>query len=568
MPMSMLLTSRLGVLNRGVRKIAPWEGIADTFAIVLRRLRSAYLVHWFGTGIPISGIDLRVAIVNMADLRARWQAIGGDRPPRPRPAVGPNLTEPLFGWTGMLVGAFASPINSMLLGAALARLMPRWWTILLGATNWLTFGLLGTAVLGAAATIGGLGLAWGMLAFGISGQAGPMYDLLGAVTEIAAPLERLWQQLIGPRASVRNPVLRQALLLGDAVAALVAQLLGAFAVLIERVAPLLDPIRIGLFAAVGIVTELGLAIGFVLGQIIDVASWLISGYASPASIVSLLSGGLSTIFRTIGRRMAGLWTRLSDAFSVFAARASAAASTWWRTAEPFVRSQTIDHPTVAFVRSFIGGVEVAAGWRRRVASPSRPSAPASPPGPISRYVRRKVIEALHIPTTVPRLPTLPTLPSLPSADTFGALAGQLGDLPFAPNPLALDAAARAALDRARRPPSVFADQAAQLARQADAAGRARAVEVATYLSLADRIVAPAAAAQVRRLENLLSTIDAAIRPSRTLPVRDLPPPTALRPVIRTLRVRADGATRETLDGWVREVRRRLDAEPYPLPAGA
>jgi hypothetical protein len=560
----MLLTSRLGVINRGVRRIAPWEGVADTFGLVLRRLRNAYLVHWFGTGIPISGIDLRVAIVNMAELRARWQAVGGDRPPGTRAAVGPNLTEPLFGWTGMLVGTLASPINSMLLGAAVARLLPRWWTILLGATNWIAFGLIGTAVLGAVATIGGLGLAAGMLALGISGQAGPLYDLLGAVTEIARPLERLWQQLIGPRSSVRNPVLRAALLVGDATAALVSLLLGAFAVLIARVAPLLDPVRTGILAVVGIVTELGAVLAFTLGQVLEAVGWLLD--EAPMAIANRLLNGLSSIFRTIGRRMAALWTRISVAFSVFGARAAVEVAAWWRVARPFVRGQTIDHPTVAFVRSFIGSAEVAGGWWRRGSPAARTS---TPPGPVGRFVRRTIVRALRIPTTVPRLPTLPSLPELPSADAFGTLAGQLGGLPFAPNPLALGPDARAALDRARRPPSVFAGEAAEVARQADAAARGRAIELAAYLSLAERIVAPAAGGYVRTLENRLSAIDAAIRPSRTLPVRDLPPPTTLRPVIRTLRVRAaDGMTRDALDGWVREVRRRLDAEPYPVPVGA
>src|SRR5262249_30870904 len=98
---------------------------------------------------------------------------------------------------------------------------------------------------------------------------------------------------------------------------------------------------------------------------------------------------------------------------------------------------------------------------------------------------------------------------------------------------------------------------------------ARTLEVATYLSLARRVVGPAAATGVRGLEDVLARIDAVIRTDRQrLPVKDVPEPTQLTPVIRRLRVRSRGRTSEALQGWVDDLRRELNADPYTIPAGA
>ena len=71
-------------------------------------------MHWFGTALPSVGIALKVGLVNMHELRARWMAVGGPQAGA-TPPVGPNLTEPLLGAGGTLAGIFASPLNGILL---------------------------------------------------------------------------------------------------------------------------------------------------------------------------------------------------------------------------------------------------------------------------------------------------------------------------------------------------------------------------------------------------------------------------------------------------------------------
>ena len=69
---------------------------------------------------------------------------------------------------------------------------------------------------------------------------------------------------------------------------------------------------------------------------------------------------------------------------------------------------------------------------------------------------------------------------------------------LAPNPLEIGAEGRKVLERAAHPPSVFATEWAALEAEALRPTPAeRTLEVATYLSLARRVVSPDAAARVR-----------------------------------------------------------------------
>ena len=180
-----------------------------------------------------------------------------------------------------------------------------------------------------------------------------------------------------------------------------------------------------------------------------------------------------------------------------------------------------------------------------------------------------------MPDAAPRLPTLPKLPPLIPLGTIGAtarLTDVLRDRGYdlgPPNPLEPGAEARRVLERAARPPSVFgAEWRALEAEARRPEPLARTLEVATYLSLARRVVGPAAAASVRGLEDVLSRIDAVIRTERKrLPVKDVPEPTRLAPVIGRLRVTSRGRTSEALQGWVADLRRELDATGYAVPVG-
>ena len=181
-----------------------------------------------------------------------------------------------------------------------------------------------------------------------------------------------------------------------------------------------------------------------------------------------------------------------------------------------------------------------------------------------------------MPTTTPKPPTLPKLPPIiplgaigPIVDVDRAAARASGSTSGPTNPLEVGAEGRRVLERAAHPPSVFgAEWAALEAEARRPEPLARTLEVATYLSLARRVVGPAAAAGVRGLEDVLSRIDAVIRTERQrLPVKDVPEPTQLTPVIQRLRVRSRGRASDALQAWVEDLRRELNAAELRGPGG-
>jgi hypothetical protein len=567
MPLAILLQEQLSILTKGVQKVDRWQAVTETFSRVVDRLRSAYLVRWFGTPLPTAGLELKVAFANMDELRKRWNAIGAGRRTE-TPAIGPNLTEPLLGAGGTLVGIFASPLHGILLGLAAGSLIDRWYVQAYAVANWLTAGLLGSGAFGLVGVLGGVGLLWGLAAWAISGQPRGAFDLLGAIAELAVPLQRFWEQVTGPRSAVRNPLLREILLLGDRVAGLVVLLLGAFAILVTRVGPLLDPMRAGILATAALAKELWGLVAFVVGQTVGLLQGLLSGPASVPRLLSAVISGLTRVFKRIGAGLRGVWATISGAFAGFGRWAAVLLAFWSMQALPFARAHTIDHPTVRYVRSFLGQLSVASAWRARTKSASPPTPSAGSPGMMSK-LGSWFVGQLVIPTTTPTLPTIPTAPRLLSLRLIGPIAEATASVPaLVPNPLALGTEGTAVLRRAQRPPSVFAREWAALRAAArEPEGFARALETRTYLGVVERIVSPAAAEAVRGLEDVLGRLDESIQTGLGRhPVRDLPEPTELAPVIRKLRVRARGVAPDTLRTWADDLRAALSAEPYPVPA--
>jgi hypothetical protein len=575
-PLALLLQQQLGILVKGVgEKLRHWDEAMETISTVAERLRSAYLVHWFGTALPSEGDTLKVGLANMHELRARWMAVGGPQAGA-TPPVGPNLTEPLLGYGGALVGIFASPLNGILLTTAIGSLVDTWWAKVLAVVNWLTAGLLMSAAL----SLGGVGFPVGLIVLAAGGELRDLFDFLGAAAELAVPLQQFWEQVTGPREAVRNPLLRELLLVGDRVAALVASLLGTFAVLITRVGPLLESLRLGIAAVAGLVLDLWPVIALALGQTVEVVIGLVSG---PGSVTALLQRVLSVLGRTLrrlGTQLAAVFAELGSDVAWLADWGGWRIDIWWRAAEPGVRTLTVDHPTVRYLRSFMGQLGVVSAWRGRETEEdkkkkSSQSAQPSPPGMLDK-VEDWVKHKTGMPSTMPKPPVLPKLPPVIPLGAIGPIVDVVEflrrfGLDVGPaNPLEVGAEGRRVLKRAAHPPSVFgAEWAALEAEARRPEPLARTLEVATYLSLARRVVGPAAATGVRGLEDALSRIDAVIRTERRrLPVKDVPEPTQLTPVIRRLRVRSRGRTSDALQAWVEEVRRELNADPYTIPMGA
>src|SRR5262245_25229413 len=112
MPLALVLHDMFGTWQRDVKKLAEWNQLVELEQTLLDRARGAFLPRWFGTGLPVMVGNLRVAIANIDALAARYRELR-------RQARGetsdPNLTEPLAGIAGTMVGALLAPTSSIVL---------------------------------------------------------------------------------------------------------------------------------------------------------------------------------------------------------------------------------------------------------------------------------------------------------------------------------------------------------------------------------------------------------------------------------------------------------------------
>ncbi len=574
MPLSLLLTQQLTILNEGVRKLGRWEGITDTIALVARRLRSAYLVRWFGTAVPVEGLDVVVTIANVDELQARYRSVMAGN--RGATRGGPNLTEPLLGAGGMLAGAFAFPVNAMVLSMVIGGLAGSLWQKLVAALGWVSGGGFLTGLLLVAAPL----LAIGLLAQGVGGGAADTVDLLGALATLALPMKRLWDQLSG-RAPVRNPLMRQLLLLGDRLAALLAQTLGAVAVVVTRIAPLIYPLVAGARATMGAVHALVPAIGLALGDVVTVLGWLLHGPYAASSVIA----SVTTAVRGLVQRLSQLvTTTLTTMTGIAVARVGPvlrAVGHYVVSAASLVRQAILDTPFVRWLASVRG---LAAAYSHSASRPGPRPAPSSPPSswrtsfpwPGSALALRTMLA--HAPTI--STPTL-SAPPWASLGAVGPLADVFRTFPSTvpPSPFALSAAQGAELRRFRLPPSIVGDLRAAQARQGRLGGGAEdrlfalaglLAEVGPRLERTVELVAPDQAASVLPgIEGLLDRIDEQLRRTPAHhPTAALPEPDAIRPVVGRLRVRAPGgpSAADEVGGFVATLRRELDSRTYPVAA--
>ena len=578
MPLSLLLTQQLTLLTKGVRQLAAWEGLTDTFALVAKRLRSSFLVRWFGTALPVEGLDLKVTIVNLDELRARYGLVTAGN--RGAGSGGPNLTEPLLGAGGMLAGALASPLNAMVAIVLVESFLGRWWQRLIAGLGWISAGGLVTAALLVAAPL----VALGLIASGFGGQASDRHDLLGALAAMALPLQRLWAQLTR-REPARNPLLRQLLTLGDRLAALLAQMVGAIAVAVTRIAPVLRPVTDAARATIAAVGQIIEAIRLVVQDILTAFGLLLRGPGSvPAIVTSVVAAARALVDRLGGMVDATLTELLEIALERFGLTLLAIV-VFVVDAARLVKAVILDQAFVRWLRSLGGLAETFRAWRSRPGPPAT-ATPSSkkPPSPwVTSLVPPSVRafgKALGLTPTVP-LPTL-TAPPFVGLENLAPIAEAMrAGLLFAPpDPFALGTGQRDALRRFRRPPSVLGALKAELdeGRKASAeGGRAFALAdiyagLRPYVTRSIELLAPGPAASVLpAIEGLLDRLDVELRGRRaTYPTRDLPEPAEVRPVVGRLVVRTGGVpdTEGQFRSFVATLRRELDTRPYTVaPSG-
>jgi hypothetical protein len=240
-----LLPELTATLDQTGRALAPWSRLSELEEQILRRARGAFLVHWFGTSVPVNRLNLYIAITNIAELQERYvevqRSMQDDDPEL-------NLLGPLSGIAGFLVGTAVSPAGAGLIARYIREIL----SLLIGETGGgilgLFYRLIGfwiLPILGPALGLIALPLLLvGALTLGLGGhpQSRMLYTILGELAMLLDATVRLWDVLTGPRTEVRNPLLRRILDVLDRFAGLFVQIVGFAALLVTRIVPLIPHI--------------------------------------------------------------------------------------------------------------------------------------------------------------------------------------------------------------------------------------------------------------------------------------------------------------------------------------
>jgi hypothetical protein len=589
-PVALLLKNVLTTLRTAGTALAPWNDIVPLETTVVARARGAFLVHWFGPRLPLDGLTVRMYVTNTDALAQRFALASQSVPSSPG---GPNLFGPVLGFAGLLAGVLLSPAGAVAGIYALLHNMGFSLKTILIALGWfaipalLTAGMI-VAPAGTTILFGGL-LTAGAGGYALAGGLGDrrdlraLYDVFGSLARFMNAATSFLDLLRGPRANVRNPLLHQILMVADRLAPLFAQILGAIAIVVRRIGPLLPSIARTIKAIPPLVRVTTTALGTILGGLVDQLKALQDG---PLSIVAvfrriagvaerqftLVSDAIGTHLDAIAVTLTELGTALKDAADAFSDRAI-----------DYVVTYAKGHPTVTVILALARVLKTFMGVWKVVPS----AAPGSPPS-----VAQPLIDAMTAPLEGPiaTLPSFPDLPEIPSAaqrdlmaqamgistiptltsGSVEAVAANLGRERTPAEHLQLTPATRTALERSGHRASVFAaerrgvhDQVLPLIQpQLDKIRAALALVVGRILPPEMHVYAPQLADTLQLIDEKLYGVPSLPAPAH--PVLDLPSDERLRPKVKTLRLRLPGAARLDAERFEALVLERLRNRIYTI----
>jgi len=594
MPLALFLQDMVSTLRAASTGLMPWLDIVSFESTIVERARGAFLVHWFGPRLPFEGLSLRAHIVNIAALDQQFLAAQRSVPESPG---GPNLTEPLLGFAGMLTGVMMSPVGAIAGASLMLRFSEFGIGVLLKALVWVALpGLLilglvlapaGTAILvGGGLSLAGIGA---VLAVVLANRrdARAIFDLFGALARLMNAGVTLLGQLMGPRSEVRNPLLRKLLDVADRLAALFAQILGAVATIVVRVGPVLQPIAETLVGLGALASSTFAALDTIVSGLQDRLAELGTGGrmsfgALVARVIAVVKRQAVLIRDTLLHQL----DVLIEVFSQVAGILGSALGTFADQVGVFLRQLFTSHPFVKVLKAFKTQIDAMVTAFKTPPPPPPPGAP--PPPPPEPSALAPLLKAL------PDLPPIPTFPSTPILPDEARLKRELGaaavpglDLDAIERaaaglgggvaPIELSAESRSAVRRAGRRPSVFARERRALEQKYGPLGEALRLNRAqldqfreAFSVIVGRVLPPELRATAApQLAAVLAAVDEKVygKPHRTvdpdrLPVLDLPDNDRLRPVVKQLRLRMPGAPLGTVRRFEALLTERLQRQEY------
>lgn len=586
MPLALLLHDTFGHWRRDITRLAGWNRLVELELTLLDRARGVFMARWFGTGLPMFAGDLRIAIANLNELRARYrelrrQAMGGN------PDL--NLTEPLAGITGTMVGALLAPTSSMALMAVISEQMPNWITTLAAALNWLTAGALSTALFAAGVPIAAVALTLEAIAH--RGELAAVHGFLGALAGLFVAARRFLEQLLGPRGGVQNPLLKGLLDMLDHLAELLPFIFALVTFVVVWIGPKLEPLARQLDILIGLARDVFGIVAKVLADLFDRLHELYVGKHSPWAIVQGIISTLRQWFKTLLDEFVKLFKIAAPAFEKVPvpqkdpkAPPKKEIRAWLeihRALEdafakviPFIEQMTTKSWLVELIKEIRERFEGLAAIKL-VKHPAKPAEPSA--------VKEKLLAAAPKWPATLNFPELPKIPDFPSAESIYAsveLQKKLDDLwpsmlaglwkPKDADVFVLGPDARKKLEQIRRPPmDVFAAERRMLFEGKKpeewlATAQRTEAELRTMLfEVIDRVLPPAVAAEVPKLQGLLWELDDFLYGQKAeFPVRDLPGGDRLSLKVGRLRIRAPGMRDTVLKVWSKDLKTALQNEIY------
>jgi hypothetical protein len=564
-PLALSLQHAIGVLRTAAAALGPWSEIVPLEATVIERARSRFLVDWFGPRLPFDGLSLRVYVMNVDDLARQYLLAQRSVPTSPG---GPNLTTPLLGFTGMLAGILLTPIGAIAGVMVMFRFVDVSFKTVVAAIAWialpglLIFGLIarpaGTAVLFAglvAAAAGGQALAMGL---GDRRLVRGAYNVFGALARLMNASLVLLGQMLGPRSEVRNPLLARLLSYYDQLAALLAQVIGAVAVVVTRIGPVLAPVAATLTGLGRLVGAVGNALGEIVAGLMGRLDQVRTGDLAIAPLAARVAAVAQRQVERIVEQVAAHMTTVVTVLGMLGSELGRLYGDFMAKLQDFFPRLLRRHAVVQVIQAFRKQITIfSTAW---AATPNPPPTPG--PSAIAPLI-----------AALPKLPPVPAFPELPPAPdpakvnaaldivsrpplTFTAIeqiAAQLGRERTAH--LELGKEASTAVERELKRPGIFTPERSALEAglgrtpfEALALNRQQLEQFRQALAVVvGRVLPPEMrAVYAPKLAEILTAIDRRLygvegpAPAE-LPVLDLPTSERLRVVVPRLRVRAPGA---------------------------
>jgi len=603
MPIGLLLQETTAAFRYAARVLEPWNHLVQVEELLIDRARSAFLFKWFGTDLPLHGFHVRVVIVNIDELRKRYEDVKQQVTP---PAYGPNLTEPLFGMAGVAAGMLLTP--GVALGTAIGVVRSLEWhaTSFLEALKeiGLRIAIIAGSLLGpvvvALSPLLAAGSFIGYLQMGLSNtpELRAVFDLLGELARLLMATTKFIRLLLGPRSAVSNPILAGLVGLADQLAKLFPFALALIAVIVTRFGPLLIPLADAITAMGSLLGAIFDTLKFIFNDFIDRLKAIFKG---PESIVSPLAHVLDRLkvpFLKLIPTFNALLDTMSDVLGAWYKNVKGQVVIWARSLGKNLGDLLKKDPGWVKIEQLIDALKLAGTMLARESTKPSSGKP-SPFDPWIEEAKKWAAEGKGVVKTAPKLPKIETpgemMERLELEKKYGIPKemGPYKEWVESGLPPVAEGVTRY-VERARHPASAFAYEKRALAVEYGAKTPKQALEKAHAEELELRSAIEAVVGRVLPAELRDSMIplvedfeafDEAVtldrkrpgRPKETpgkpkkeqplkFPVKDLPPDNGLlRPVVQRLRLHSKSGRHEDLRDFLEGLQKRL-VRSYPAPA--